>query len=91
MIARLARGERVDLVGLRRNLVVSRINLLALKNAKIQIRAALIEVVGPCQPFSRAWRSSSVQYVAMRAHGGMTAHIPRGGPIHVGEIVRAEP
>lgn len=37
VIARLARVALVDPVGLRRNLVVSGIKLLALKNAKLQV------------------------------------------------------
>lgn len=52
VIARLARVDRVDPVGLRRNLVVSGINLLALKNARLQVGDALLEIVGPCQPWS---------------------------------------
>jgi MOSC domain-containing protein YiiM len=50
VIARLARVDQVDPVGLRRNLVVSGINLLALKNAKLQVGSALLEIVGPCHP-----------------------------------------
>jgi MOSC domain-containing protein YiiM len=53
VIARLAHVAQVDPVGLRRNLVVSGINLLALKNARLEVGAALLEVVGPCQPCSR--------------------------------------
>jgi MOSC domain-containing protein YiiM len=92
VIARLARVEHVDPVGLRRNLVVSGINLLALKNAKLQVGSALLEVVGPCQPCSRMEETIGPGgYAAMRGHGGMTARILVGGSIHVGDIVRAEP
>lgn len=92
VIARLARVERVDPAGLRRNLVVSGINLLALKNAKLQVGAALLEVVGPCQPCSRMEEVIGPGgYAAMRGHGGMTARILVGGPIRVGDIVRAQP
>ena len=92
VIARLARVERVDPLELRRNLVVSGINLHALKNAKIQIGSALLEVVGPCQPCSRMEEAIGPGgYAAMRGHGGMTARILTGGPIHVGDIVRAVP
>ncbi len=91
VIARLARVERVDPVGLRRNLVVSGINLLALKHARLQVGAALLEVVGPCQPCSRMEEVIGPGgYAAMRGHGGMTARILAGGPIRVGDIVRAE-
>lgn len=90
VIARLARVDRVDPVALRRNLVVSGINLVALKNARLQVGAALLEVVGPCQPCSRMEEGIGPGgYAAMRGHGGMTARILAGGPIRVGDVVRA--
>ena len=90
MIARLARVDKVDPVGLRRNLVVSGINLLALKNARLQVGEALLEIVGPCQPCSRMEQAIGPGgYAAMRGHGGMTARILVGGPISVGDTVRA--
>jgi MOSC domain-containing protein YiiM len=91
VIARLARVDKVDPVGLRRNLVVSGINLLALKNAKLQVGGALLEVVGPCQPCSRMEDSIGPGgYAAMRGHGGMTARVLVGGPINVGDVVKAQ-
>ena len=90
VIARLARVDKVDPVGLRRNLVVSGINLLALKNARLQVGEALLEIVGPCQPCSRMEQAIGPGgYAAMRGHGGMTARILVGGPISVGDTVRA--
>jgi MOSC domain-containing protein YiiM len=53
VIAQLARVAEIDPVALRRNLVVSGINLSALKNARLRIGAALLEVVGPCHPCTR--------------------------------------
>jgi MOSC domain-containing protein YiiM len=92
VIARLARVQQVDPVELRRNLVVSGINLLALKNAKLEVGAALLEVVGPCHPCSRMEEAiGSGGYASMRGHGGMTARVLRGGLIRVGDVVRAEP
>ena len=91
VIARLARVDLVDPVGLRRNLVVSGINLLALKNARLQAGAAVMEVVGPCQPCSRmAQTIGPGGYAAMRAHGGMTARVLVGGPITVSDVVKAQ-
>jgi MOSC domain-containing protein YiiM len=82
----------VDPVGLRRNLVVSGINLLALRNARVQIGAAVFEIVGPCQPCSRMEEAIGPGgYAAMRGHGGMTARILTGGAIRVGDPVRALP
>lgn len=92
VIARLARVERVDPVGLRRNLVVSGINLLALKNARLQVGDALLEIVGPCQPCSRMEETIGPGgYAAMRGHGGMTARVITTGAIRVGDVVRAQP
>ena len=92
VIASLARVDSVDAVGLRRNLVVSGINLLALKNAKLQVGEALLEIVGPCQPCSRMEETIGPGgYAAMRGHGGMTARVLGTGAIRVGDSVRAVP
>jgi MOSC domain-containing protein YiiM len=89
VIAQLARVPRVDPLGLRRNLIVSGINLLALKNAKLQVGDALLELVGPCQPCSRMEEAIGPGgYAAMRGHGGMTARVLAGGAIRVGDAVR---
>ena len=91
VIAQLARVSQVDVVGLRRNLVVSGINLLALKNAKLQVGDAVLEIVGPCQPCSRMEEAIGPGgYAAMRGHGGMTARVLTGGAISVGDLVRAQ-
>lgn len=90
VIALLARVDRVDPVALRRNLVVSGINLLALRNARLQVGGALLEIVGPCQPCSRMEDAIGPGgYAAMRGHGGMTARVLSGGAIDVGDPVRA--
>ena len=88
LIAAFARSGAVDPVGLRRNLVVSGINLIALKNARLQIGDAVLEIVGPCQPCSRMEEVIGPGgYAAMRGHGGMTARILEGGRIAVGDGV----
>ena len=91
VIAGLARVEFIDPIGLRRNLVISGINLLALKNAKLKVGAALLEIVGPCQPCSRMEETIGPGgYAAMRGHGGMTARVLVGGAINIGDVVRAQ-
>jgi MOSC domain-containing protein YiiM len=91
VIARLARVGQVDPVGLRRNLVVSGINLLALKNAKLQVGSALLEIVGPCHPCSRMEETIGPGgYAAMRGHGGVTARVLVGGSIKLGDGVWAQ-
>jgi len=91
VIAALARVPAVDAVALRRNLVVSGINLLALKNARIQIgdAGAVLEVVGPCAPCSRMEEEAIGPggYAAMRGHGGMTARVLATGAIRIGDAV----
>jgi MOSC domain-containing protein YiiM len=90
VIAQLARVNGVDPVGLRRNLVLSGINLLALKNARVQVGEAVLEIVGPCQPCSRMEEAIGPGgYAAMRGHGGMTARVLTGGRIAVGDAVCA--
>jgi MOSC domain-containing protein YiiM len=88
-IAALARCGAIDAVDLRRNLVVSGINLLSLKNVQVRVGEALIEIVGPCAPCSRMEEILGPGgYAAMRGHGGMTARILEGGVIRVGDAVR---
>jgi MOSC domain-containing protein YiiM len=92
VIAQLARMDVVDAVRLRRNLVVSGINLVALRTAHVQVGDAVLEIMGPCQPCSRMESEIGPGgYAAMRGHGGMTARIISGGAIRVGDVVRAVP
>ena len=78
---------------LRRNLVVSGLNLLALKGRQVQIGdEVLLDITGECHPCSRMEEELGPGgYNAMRGHGGITAHIARGGTIRVGDAVRVLP
>ena len=88
LIAAFARSGPLDPVDLRRNLVVSGINLLSLKKARLRVGEALLEIVGPCAPCSRMEEVIGPGgYAAMRGHGGMTARILEGGLIRVGDAV----
>ncbi len=78
---------------LRRNLVVSGLNLLALKGQKIQIGEEIIlDITGECHPCSRMEEELGPGgYNAMRGHGGLTAHIAQGGLLRVGDVVQVLP
>ena len=83
----------VDPARLRRNLVVSGLNLLALKNRRVTIGDEVILLItGECHPCSRMEEELGPGgYNAMRGHGGLTAHIERGGWLRVGDAVRVLP
>lgn len=80
---------------LRRNLVVSGLNLLGMRTPfpgkvmRWRIGAeVVIEVSGPCEPCSRMEVTLGPGgYQAMRGHGGITAVIRHGGIISVGDVV----
>jgi MOSC domain-containing protein YiiM len=80
---------RVDPGLTRRNLVVSGINVLALKDQVFAIGDALLEGTGPCEPCSRMEANLGLGgYNAMRGHGGITARIVVGGILRLGDTVR---
>lgn len=75
---------------LRRNLVVSGINLVALAEREFAIGEALLQGTGHCHPCSRMEEALGAGgYAAMRGHGGITAVVIRGALIRVGDPVRA--
>jgi MOSC domain-containing protein YiiM len=77
---------------LRRNVLVSGINLLALKGWPFRLGSALLVATGDCHPCSRMEEIlGSGGYNAMRGHGGITARIVGAGRVHVGDgVARAD-
>lgn len=87
-VAGLLQRLRVGPEEVRRNLVVSGINLLALKGKQFRIGEVLLEFSGPCEPCSRMeYNLGPGGFNAMRGHGGITAKVIRGGTIRVGDDV----
>lgn len=88
-IASLSGHAEVMPEWLRRNLVVSGINLYALRERRFFIGEVLFEGAGICAPCSRMETNLGAGgYNAMRGHGGINARVISGGLIHVGDDVR---
>lgn len=92
VIAALTGHTAIPPEWLRRNLVVSGINLLALKDRRFRIGAVVLEGSGLCQPCSRMEAVLGPGgYNAMRGHGGITACVLNGGSLRVGDRVAHDP
>lgn len=97
-VAALLQKPAVDPADLRRNIVVSGLNLLAARspmrdqtlrlvfgNAPDAEDAVVFEVTGPCEPCSAMETALGFGgYNAMRGHGGVTARVLRDGWIENG-------
>ena len=89
-IAAFSGHDSVGPALLRRNLVVSGINLLALRGRQFHIGEVVLEGTGPCDPCSRMEDALGFGGLnAMRGHGGLTAMVIRGGQLRLGDAVTA--
>ena len=87
-----ALAQRPDLAPalLRRNVVVSGIPLVALKQRRFRIGTAVFEGTEECDPCSRMEDALGPGgYNAMRGHGGLCAHIVEGGTFGLGDALEA--
>ena len=87
----------IDAAKLRRNLVVSGLNLLAAKSLfkdqimHLSIGNIVLEITGPCEPCSKMEAVlGKGAYNAMRGHGGVTAKVVVGGEFKVGDWVSCQ-
>ena len=89
--ALLGQSAPVDPQTLRRNIVVSGINLIALRGVPLRLGTALIEIRTICAPCSRMETALGPGgYNAMRGHGGWTARVLEPGFIRLGDAVQPE-
>ena len=88
VIASCLHLETVSPLLLRRNIVVSGINLLALKDKTFRIGDAVLEFSGLCHPCSKMERQLGAGgYNAVRGHGGITARVCKASLISVNDKV----
>lgn len=95
VLARWCGIDAVDPCRLRRNLVVSGINLIAMRSPfrDFELEWAIgdsvrVVLTGPCDPCSKMEDELGPGgYNALRGHGGMTARIVAGGMLRVGDRI----
>ena len=84
----ILKKDKIHPSELRRNIVVSGINLLALNERQFTIGEVILEMTGKCHPCSRMEENlGEGGYNAMRGHGGITAKVIKGGFIQIGDQV----
>ena len=82
----------VDPARLRRNIVTTGINLLALKGRRFRIGEAVLVGTGPCDPCGRMEEELGPGgYNAMRGHGGLTARVESSGWVKIGDLLERLP
>ena len=88
VIAALSGHDQIQPERLRRNLLISGLNLLALRKGPLAIGDAMLEIHGPCPPCSRMETELGPGgYNAMRGHGGWYASVSKPGVISLGDTI----
>lgn len=90
VIAALSGHASVAPALLRRNVVVSGLPLIALKERRFRIGDVVLEGTGECDPCSNMEKALGPGgFNAMRNHGGLCARIVEGGVFRLGDAVIA--
>lgn len=88
-ICSLLHKDKIEPEELRRNIVVSGINLLALKDREFKIGSAVLKMTGLCHPCSRMEEVlGEGGYNAVRGHGGINASVVIPGIIKLQDSVK---
>lgn len=88
LIAKLLNRDTIDPSILRRNIVVSGINMVALRHQRFQIGEAIFEANAHCHPCLRMEQALGKGAVAaMLGHGGVCAKVIRSGNIKTGDKI----
>jgi MOSC domain-containing protein YiiM len=91
VIATLCGVDSVAPAVLRRNLVISGINLRALREFGIAIGDIRLEITAPCAPCSRMEAALGPGgYSALRGHGGWCCRVVTGGILRLGDSIHPD-
>ncbi len=82
-------GRTIDPSELRRNIVVSGVNLNALRYQRVQIGEAIVDVGALCDPCERMEKTLGPGgFVSMMGYGGYCCKIVQSGRIQIGSAVQ---
>lgn len=90
VIAAILGVDSVSPEQLRRNIVVSGINLASLQEREFKIGSVVLRGTGDCAPCALMESTVGVgAYEAMISHGGITTVVVKGGDISIGDPVES--
>ena len=88
VISNILGGKTINPKLTRRNIVISGINLLSLKNQQFKVGSAILETTGICAPCKKMEENLGPGgYNAMRGHGGITATVIEEGEIKLSDTI----